>query len=188
MLLLFFYVLGVLFFGCEKCGILVSWAGTELAPPALEGEVPTTGPPHKSCAGCLKSTGTSQELEAEGDGGGVIMEWKSNMKGELGEVYWVGYGQCQLLHFSTLSLGWIFLPSQLQIWPFLLLNCPSRIIILILSGLFCASLNRCWWSSLWNPSALNHLETFELKATCGTNYVQCSFLSLMLTMFACCFN
>ena len=44
-LLLLFYVLA---FGCEACGILAPRPGIEPAPPALEGEVPTTGPPGKS--------------------------------------------------------------------------------------------------------------------------------------------
>ena len=36
------------FFGCKTCGILAPWPGIEPAPPALEGEVLTTGPPEKS--------------------------------------------------------------------------------------------------------------------------------------------
>ena len=36
------------FFGHEACGILAPGPGIELAPPALEGEVLTTGPPGKS--------------------------------------------------------------------------------------------------------------------------------------------
>ena len=36
------------FFGCEACGILVLWPGIKPAPPALEGEVLTAGPPGKS--------------------------------------------------------------------------------------------------------------------------------------------
>ena len=36
------------FFGHEACGILAPWPGNELAPPALEGEVLTTGWPGKS--------------------------------------------------------------------------------------------------------------------------------------------
>ena len=36
------------FFGREACGILAPWPGTEPAPPALEGEVLTTGPSGKS--------------------------------------------------------------------------------------------------------------------------------------------
>ena len=36
------------FFGQEACGILASRPGIEPAPPALEGEVLTTGPPGKS--------------------------------------------------------------------------------------------------------------------------------------------
>ena len=35
-------------FGHEVCGILVSWPGIEFTPPALEGEVLTTGPPGKA--------------------------------------------------------------------------------------------------------------------------------------------
>ena len=33
------------FFGREACGILAPQPGTEPAPPAVEGEVLTTGPP-----------------------------------------------------------------------------------------------------------------------------------------------
>ena len=36
------------FFGPKACGILAPPPGTEPAPTALEGEVPTTGPPGKS--------------------------------------------------------------------------------------------------------------------------------------------
>ena len=36
------------FFGREACGILAPRPGIEPAPPALEGEVLTTGPPGKS--------------------------------------------------------------------------------------------------------------------------------------------
>ena len=36
------------FSGCEACGILVPQSGIEPTPPALEGEVLTTGPPGKS--------------------------------------------------------------------------------------------------------------------------------------------
>ena len=36
------------FFGGEAWGILVPWPGIEPAPPELEGEVLTTGPPGKS--------------------------------------------------------------------------------------------------------------------------------------------
>ena len=36
------------FFGPEACGILAPQPGIELVPPALEGEVLTTGPPGKS--------------------------------------------------------------------------------------------------------------------------------------------
>ena len=36
------------FFGHEACGILAPQPGIEPAPPALEGEVLTTGPPGKS--------------------------------------------------------------------------------------------------------------------------------------------
>ena len=36
------------FSGPEACGILAPWPGIEPAPPALEGEVLTNGPPGKS--------------------------------------------------------------------------------------------------------------------------------------------
>ena len=45
-ILLLLYV--VWFFGYKACGILAPQPGTEHAPPALEGEVLTTGPPGKS--------------------------------------------------------------------------------------------------------------------------------------------
>ena len=35
-------------FGPEVCGILAPWPGIEPAPPTLEDEVLTTGPPGKS--------------------------------------------------------------------------------------------------------------------------------------------
>ena len=44
-ILLLFYVL---VFGRKACGILAPQPGIEPAPPALEGEVLTTGPPGKS--------------------------------------------------------------------------------------------------------------------------------------------
>ena len=46
-ILLLFYVF-FWFFGHEACGILAPRPGIEPAPPALEGEVLTTGPPGKS--------------------------------------------------------------------------------------------------------------------------------------------
>ena len=42
------------FFGCEPCGILAPQPGIEPAPPALEGEVLTTGPPGKSLYSVLE--------------------------------------------------------------------------------------------------------------------------------------
>ena len=36
------------FFGREACEVLAPWPGIEPAPPALEGEALTTGPPAKS--------------------------------------------------------------------------------------------------------------------------------------------
>ena len=39
------------FFGPEACGLLVPRLGIEPPPPALEGEVLTTGPPGKSQGG-----------------------------------------------------------------------------------------------------------------------------------------
>ena len=42
------------FFGPEACGILAPWPGIELAPPALEGKVLTTGSPGKSLLFFLK--------------------------------------------------------------------------------------------------------------------------------------
>ena len=42
------FFLYVLFFGCEACGILPSQPGIKPAPPALQGEVLTTGPPGKA--------------------------------------------------------------------------------------------------------------------------------------------
>ena len=44
-ILLLFYVL---VFGHEACGILASWPGVKLTPPASEGKVLTTGQPGKS--------------------------------------------------------------------------------------------------------------------------------------------
>ena len=41
------------FFGPEACGILAPWPGIKPAPPALEGEVLTTGPPGKSLVFCF---------------------------------------------------------------------------------------------------------------------------------------
>ena len=53
-----FLLLNILgFFGTEACGILAPWPGIEPAPPPLEGEVLTTGPPGKSpeMMVCLKT-------------------------------------------------------------------------------------------------------------------------------------
>ena len=44
LLLLFMFC----FFDWEACVIVVPWPGTERSPPALEGEVSTTGPPGQS--------------------------------------------------------------------------------------------------------------------------------------------
>ena len=46
-ILLLFYVF-VFVFGPKACGILAPWPGILSTPPALEGEVLTTGPPGKS--------------------------------------------------------------------------------------------------------------------------------------------
>ena len=43
------------FFGWEACGILALQPGIEPAPPALEGEVLTTGPPGKSLYNFFKN-------------------------------------------------------------------------------------------------------------------------------------
>ena len=42
-------------FGPEACGILACRPGIEPAPPALEGEVLTTGPPGKSLVSTFKT-------------------------------------------------------------------------------------------------------------------------------------
>ena len=42
-------------FGWEACGILTPRPGMEPAPPALEGGVPTTGPPGKSLVALLNA-------------------------------------------------------------------------------------------------------------------------------------
>ena len=49
-MLFLFYVLFCLFvfFHCKACGIFASWPRIQLALPALEGKVLTTGPPGKS--------------------------------------------------------------------------------------------------------------------------------------------
>ena len=49
-LLQYFFCFMFWFFGHEACGILAPEPGIEPAPPALEGKVPTTGPPGKSLA------------------------------------------------------------------------------------------------------------------------------------------
>ena len=41
------------FFGREACGILAPRPGIKPTPPALEGEVLTTGPPEESPSHCL---------------------------------------------------------------------------------------------------------------------------------------
>ena len=43
-----FYFMFLVFFGCKACEILAPWPGFEPTPPALEGEVLTTGPPGRS--------------------------------------------------------------------------------------------------------------------------------------------
>ena len=48
------------FFGHEACGILASQSGIEPAPPALEGEVLTTGLPGKSLFFFLNYNGLTQ--------------------------------------------------------------------------------------------------------------------------------
>ena len=51
-IMLLFYVLA---FGPEACGILASRPGIEPTPPALEGEVLTTGPPGRSLGRMLNT-------------------------------------------------------------------------------------------------------------------------------------
>ena len=45
------------FFGLKACGILAAQPGIELTPPALEGEVLTTGLPRKSQGPCTVAGG-----------------------------------------------------------------------------------------------------------------------------------
>ena len=58
------------FFGCEACGILAPQPGIKLTPPALEGEVLTTGPPGKSlfllfkCFLCCGYSPRQKDLQA----------------------------------------------------------------------------------------------------------------------------
>ena len=59
-ILLLFYVL---FFGQEACGILDSWPGIEPAPPALKGEVLTSGPWGKFPDFILRTTEGNQNDE-----------------------------------------------------------------------------------------------------------------------------
>ena len=49
-------------FGLKACKILGPQPGMESAPPVLEGEVLTTGPPGKSWSSLLLTTITSAEL------------------------------------------------------------------------------------------------------------------------------
>ena len=53
------------FFGCEACGILAPWPGIEPVPPALEGEVLTTGPLRKSPKSLLYTIGPGIEIQRE---------------------------------------------------------------------------------------------------------------------------
>ena len=55
----------MVWFFCEACGILAPRPGIEPAPPALEGEVLTTGPPGKSADSVLsisRFTSTDPEI------------------------------------------------------------------------------------------------------------------------------
>ena len=72
-ILLLFYVL---VFGPEACGILAPRPGIEPAPPALEGEVPTTGPPGKS----LRST-LNKRISRDLSGCPVVKTLSSQMQG-----------------------------------------------------------------------------------------------------------
>ena len=71
------------FFGCEACGILTTWSGIKPAPPALEGEDFTTGPPGKSLgfffldlfdigAECLVTYYHREIVLGEGNGKNVV--------------------------------------------------------------------------------------------------------------------
>ena len=60
------------FFGREACGILAPRPGIEPAPPALEGEVLTTGPPRKSpcrvfSEASLEDTNSKRPVPRPGD-------------------------------------------------------------------------------------------------------------------------
>ena len=63
-MLLLLYVLRVFFFGLEACGILSPQPETKLAPPAMEGEVLTMGPPGKSSPYSLQDKGQAWDLLA----------------------------------------------------------------------------------------------------------------------------
>ena len=61
-ILLLFYIFG--FFGHKACGILAHWTGIKPTPPALKGEVPTTGLSGKShcCCSVAQSSPISGNL------------------------------------------------------------------------------------------------------------------------------
>ena len=52
------------FFGYEACGILAPQTGIEPIPPALEGEVLTTGPPGKPLCFIFKTDFIGSTLES----------------------------------------------------------------------------------------------------------------------------
>ena len=52
-LLQYYFCFMFCLFGPKACGILAPWPGIEPTPPALEGEVLTTGPPGKPLISCL---------------------------------------------------------------------------------------------------------------------------------------
>ena len=69
------------FFGCDACGVLAPRSGIKPTPPALEGEVLTTGPPGKSQKAAVNTvkdlqfpscvprcTGTAQQVHEGGTG------------------------------------------------------------------------------------------------------------------------
>ena len=64
-------------FGHEACGILSRWPGIKQTPPALEGEVLTTGPPSKSPGVAFESLTLSTPPESQKPlDEDLLSEWK----------------------------------------------------------------------------------------------------------------
>ena len=133
------------FFGRQACGILAPWPGIEPAPPALEGEVLTTGPPGKSQ--WWPFSGASPPAHSRAPGGPACVKEPPS----LTPVLSLGIWNCDSLcvagtkRWSRQGLGapdGLLLPRSQRREP----SCPSPAFYTSLSWLKCVQMVFAIWT------------------------------------------